>query len=185
MSTKKKPKKVSHIHKFIDANKELKEGFWKGNKRREDTEHLTYTTRDGDGIGCHKGVEPKPECDHEFNFSQLRERTNGNHTEEEAYATCKHCGWIKVTKPSPLNLANPESKEPEKEEWREQCQLIVDSTYGKNAIDDMLRDYYTKEEEREFRSDLLHLLEWEIKHSPKKRDSYRKTVIESIRKKFL
>lgn len=107
---------------------EERQGFWKGNKRREGTEHLTYTTKDGDCIG-----DPELEM---------------------------------------------------KEEWREQCQLIVDSTYGKNAIDDMLRDYYTKEEEKEFREELLNYL---MEESTKGRDGqkFRIEWVESLRKKYL
>jgi len=246
MSTKKKPKKVSHIHKFIDANKELKEGFWKGNKRREGTEHLTYTTKDEDFLSnsfakdqvnhCEKcdtymnapleahvcREESKPECGYGKKRSIKQRGENGEWVTVEIQQTyCSaprpekcYCpvgydlrGRIAKEKAKKFSDCLMEPKEPEKCDCFCHGAIVGDKSCAVQCAHCCPRDYYTKHEinekfkvivgeivesqvkdkveEKEFRNELLHLLGWEIKHSPKKRDSYRKTVIESLRKKYL
>ena len=90
-----------------------------------------------------KMKDVKPECEHKPKI-----RCNGIHE----WVECTKCDfrWYAENKENSIvgiELHQVESpKEPEKEEWREQCQFIVDYTYGKNSIDATFRDYYTKKE---------------------------------------
>lgn len=178
---------ISVCRKTGGAKQEPKEGFWKGNKRREGTEHLTYTTKDEDFLSnpfakdkvnhCEKcdaymnvpleahacrQEEPKPECKHKWIGCQQGWETS---------LWCSECG--------------AEPKEPENRTTTSASTYKDTHEMSTMYLHSHERDYYTKEEEKEFRSDLLHLLEWETKHSPKKRNYYRGKVIESLRKKYL
>lgn len=80
-------------------NGEEEKPFWKGNKRRKGTEHLTYTTKDADCFGGEGGPECSNARHHRIN---VRECHDAKRTEESPTGSgehwCSDCG-LPVSEP--------------------------------------------------------------------------------------